>query len=474
MQGSKLLLGIICLFILISAQFAFGLQYFDAAVEYAVGFGPYGVTSADLNGDTYKDLVTANYSLSTVSVLLGNGNGTFGTRVNYGTGSSQYPQTVRTGDMDKDGNLDIVTGGSMGFVIFYGDGSGAFDSADVHYFGESVLDIVLADFNKDSYLDIVTSHAVRDSVGIHLNDQDSTYTTHMVPTGDGTVSLAVDNLDSDTYPDILVGCNDGTVWNLQNDSAGSFTPTMAHLGVLNDPARIAVTDLNGDNIGDFVVIHATNDWLFVFFNNGDGTYTVGTSEDPGDFPRKVMFADVNDDNADDVLVIVHTTDDVKLYLNDGPGTFTYDTAYTVSGAPRGMAFDDFDGDGYNDLAITSNTTDDVGILINRLSLILSVDDVNTNGVLPNDFSLEQNYPNPFNPDTKIRFSLPTASHVKLELFNMLGQSVMVLVDEYLSAGLKEVSWNGVNANGQQVASGMYLYRITTDEFTDSKTMVLLK
>jgi len=90
-------------------------------------------------------------------------------------------------------------------------------------------------------------------------------------------------------------------------------------------------------------------------------------------------------------------------------------------------------------------------------------------ILPHDFALDQNYPNPFNPTTTISFSLPEAGNVKLDIYNIMGQTVATLVDEYRQAGTHEVIWN---ANG--IASGVYFYRLTAGEFTDTKRMLLLK
>ena len=94
--------------------------------------------------------------------------------------------------------------------------------------------------------------------------------------------------------------------------------------------------------------------------------------------------------------------------------------------------------------------------------------------VPEAFNLSQNYPNPFNPQTIIRFALPSDTRVKIEIFNILGQKVKTLLDQHLSAGAKEVSWDGKNSNGVEVGSGIYFYRIATKEFTDVRRMVLLK
>ncbi|MCP4684742.1 MAG: T9SS type A sorting domain-containing protein, partial [bacterium] len=83
-------------------------------------------------------------------------------------------------------------------------------------------------------------------------------------------------------------------------------------------------------------------------------------------------------------------------------------------------------------------------------------------------------PNPFNPTTIIRFSLPQAEDVQLEVFNLLGQKVKVLRSGPHSAGTYTLEWDATSESGQNVASGVYFYRLTTDSFTKSKKMVLLR
>jgi hypothetical protein len=89
--------------------------------------------------------------------------------------------------------------------------------------------------------------------------------------------------------------------------------------------------------------------------------------------------------------------------------------------------------------------------------------------IPANFSLQQNYPNPFNPSTNIRFAMKEKSHVSLVVLNLLGQTVATLVNETLPAGEYEVLFS---TSG--LASGLYLYRMTANAFTRSRTMLLLK
>jgi PKD repeat protein len=95
-------------------------------------------------------------------------------------------------------------------------------------------------------------------------------------------------------------------------------------------------------------------------------------------------------------------------------------------------------------------------------------------LLPTSFGLSQNYPNPFNPSTTISFNLPSAGTVTLSVYNVLGQSVNTLTDEYLAAGEHNVTWNGDDANGNSVTSGVYFYKITTSDFSETKKMILMK
>jgi photosystem II stability/assembly factor-like uncharacterized protein len=96
-------------------------------------------------------------------------------------------------------------------------------------------------------------------------------------------------------------------------------------------------------------------------------------------------------------------------------------------------------------------------------------DENNRKIYPNNFKLSQNYPNPFNPSTKIKFTLPKADKVKIELYNTLGQRVETLLKQNMKAGYHEVEFNA-----QNLSSGIYFYRIKAGEFQDVKKMVLLR
>jgi len=93
---------------------------------------------------------------------------------------------------------------------------------------------------------------------------------------------------------------------------------------------------------------------------------------------------------------------------------------------------------------------------------------------PKSFALSQNFPNPFNPESEISYDLPNDSWVKLSIYNISGQKVKTLVDGFEAAGHKTVIWDGKNEKGEQVASGVYFYRLEAGDFTATKKMVLLR
>lgn len=93
---------------------------------------------------------------------------------------------------------------------------------------------------------------------------------------------------------------------------------------------------------------------------------------------------------------------------------------------------------------------------------------------PREFGLFQNYPNPFNPQTEIRYALPADCHVNLTVYNILGQKVVTLIDEFQDLGKKTVLWDGRNEKGVEVSSGIYFYRIQAGNFSEARKMVVTK
>jgi len=109
-----------------------------------------------------------------------------------------------------------------------------------------------------------------------------------------------------------------------------------------------------------------------------------------------------------------------------------------------------------------------GFLGGGIVIITALDELD-NANMPLEFKLYQNYPNPFNPSTKIKFALPKVETVTIEIYNIIGQNVKTLVNQSFPAGYHEVEFNG-----QNLSSGIYLYRIEAGKDQEVKKMVLIK
>ena len=114
-------------------------------------------------------------------------------------------------------------------------------------------------------------------------------------------------------------------------------------------------------------------------------------------------------------------------------------------------------------------------ILNWFEKPLSIGEQNNRfAVVPKEYELKQNYPNPFNASTLIEYSLPRPSDVILEIYNLIGQQVRVIVDERQRAGVHSIFWNGRDKFDREVATGIYLYRLKTDTHQRTKKMIMIK
>jgi len=97
-----------------------------------------------------------------------------------------------------------------------------------------------------------------------------------------------------------------------------------------------------------------------------------------------------------------------------------------------------------------------------------------NTILPSTYSLAQNYPNPFNPETTIDFIVGKAGNVEIAIYNVLGEKIKTLLNEYRGQGNYSVKWYGDTDQGAAAASGVYFYKLTSGAFSEVKKMTLLK
>ncbi|MCD6161320.1 MAG: immune inhibitor A [candidate division Zixibacteria bacterium] len=127
------------------------------------------------------------------------------------------------------------------------------------------------------------------------------------------------------------------------------------------------------------------------------------------------------------------------------------------------------------ILINSNDPNNLSVSV-PCSLTVGQVDINDENtvVIPISFALNQNYPNPFNPTTEISFGLPSAGHTTLEIYDIMGRKVKVLVNENLHAGTHQIKWDSTDNSGDRIASGIYFYKLTQGKNTITRKMVMLK
>lgn len=136
----------------------------------------------------------------------------------------------------------------------------------------------------------------------------------------------------------------------------------------------------------------------------------------------------------------------------------------------------FSKEGYKDTLVENVSVNEDSITILNISLkqIEVFADDSKSSMIPAGYSMDQNYPNPFNSQTEIGYSIPRDSKVRIEVYNVLGQKLINLVDGYKEAGYHRVSWNGKDSNGRPVSSGIYFYRMKAGDFVRANKMILIR
>jgi hypothetical protein len=384
---------------------------FLPAVNYATGLQSYSVAAADFNRDGKSDLVVENLSSNYVSVLLGNGDGTFQAARNFAPGSS----FVAVGDFNNDGNPDLVLESATpdSLSVLLGNGDGTFQTPRTVATGIGPQSVAVGDFNKDGKLDIVTA-SPGDVLSVVLGNGDGTFQapkTFSLPgqfppgyTGSTPVpqthpslafdSVVVGDLNNDGKLDLVVlGKTDlptgyysyygtpilqtnGYVNVLLGNGDGTFATASTTLTNASELTASAVGDFNGDGKTDVVTTALDTDSAGILLGNGDGTLQAPTYVALGGTqqPESVTVADFNGDGKLDLATANHAGFDVGVLLGNGNGTFQSALTYPTPYAAESVAVGDFNGDGFPDLAVANSDPNNAA---NNLSILINAKDWST-------------------------------------------------------------------------------------------------
>ena len=298
---------------------------FQIHVDYPTGAQPGSVAIGDFNGDGKLDLAVVNSYSNNVSVLLGNGNGTFQPAVSYGTGSGTGPAFVAVGDFNRDGKLDlaVANSNSSNVSVLLGNGDGTFQTAVNYDVGGAPTSIAVGDFNHDGKLDLAVAVPVPGP---------STYVSVLLGNGDGTFQTAV-NYNAPYAPD-----------------------------------AVAVGDFNGDGNLDLVVGNRSSN-ISVFLGNGDGTFRTAVNYSAGYNPSSVAVGDFNNDGTLDLAVANSGSSTTVTVLLQSPTVSLSNTRLTYA----------------NQVVATSSASQTV-TLSNTSALALNISSIVITGTNATDFA----------------------------------------------------------------------------------------
>jgi hypothetical protein len=299
------------------------LFYYFAS--YKVGKNPTTVTPADVNQDGFTDLVTTNMGSNTLSILLGNGDGTFHDQVELNV--CKEPRSLALGMFNRDPYPDVVLAcsGADEVAILFGRADGKFQEGTRYPVHRTPIAVAIDDLNGDQALDLVV--ALRnDKIKIFLGTGTGEFTHGaQYEYGDTPTSVALADLDGDGKIDLAV-TNGGPMLNAvsiwMGNGDGTFRPpTDYRTG--KRPLGVSFADFNHDRIRDLLVINGVQDSFTTFLGNGNGTFQPGRDSGADAGPNFGLARDFNGDHRTDVAIVNLQSSDLSILFGRDDGTFEY-------------------------------------------------------------------------------------------------------------------------------------------------------
>ena len=347
---------------------------YEPHVDYQVGTGPVGVVVADFNSDSKLDLAVVNANcptapctkLGTISVLLGNGDGTFQTAIPHNVGKG--PTSIAAGDLDRNGKMDLVVanGQDNNVTLLLGNNNGTFTTLRSLAVGTNPKSVAIDDFNGDLKPDIVVANQGDGGIGLLKGNGNGTFNNQLVfATGPSPVALAIGDFNEDGKPDVVTSNSGNATISLLINNQFFGTPGFLKHVDLSATAKgsgVITGDFNGDGHDDIAAIAAGTDSVSVLTGKGDGTMNFRVDFGTGSDPVAVVAGDFTGDGRTDIGVVNNIDNSVNILPSLGLEIFQHRLTTATGNLPTSVAAADFNGDQKLDLAVVNHSDNSVLIL----------------------------------------------------------------------------------------------------------------
>jgi hypothetical protein len=370
---------------LVVASFVLGFhqataQSFVLSSTNIVGMNPFSVLAADINGDGKMDLVSGQYGLQTLTFLTNNGNGTFSFCSTNGLNGGAYPFGVVSADFNGDGKSDVVClheALSDHLTMLTNDGTGYF--CEAYSFNTDSFpptSICAADVNGDGNPDLIVAHSYFAALTILTNDGlGNLVLSSTNSVGSGPVCVVAVDVNGDHKID-LITANQGTypeyagsITVLTNDGSGSFVFNASY-AMPTSLSCLVAADVNGDGHADLITANADplagtyQGIITVLTNNGGGVFGSNAVYVAGQKTASLAAADMNGDGKMDLICANGDDNNVMVLTNDGRGIFAISSTNSTGPEPLALAVADLTGDGKPDVICANSWNTTLTVLLN--------------------------------------------------------------------------------------------------------------